>query len=225
MTVSHQDGTVSADPRPVRVRRSSDEIRRRLLGASQEVFSERGYANASIRTIAERAGVAEVLIYRHFQSKVNLFRSAVLAPLEGYLRNIDQRCEDRLYDDATPDEYLSDFIGGLYDVLRAERRLIIALHAAQNQEEELRSKSPLSEHFAISIRQAEEFYERRGWPVGDVSLQVRLSFGTVLAAATYDDWLMPDEDRPGRDVVVRELMRFVDDARVGRMAQMDTRRT
>jgi AcrR family transcriptional regulator len=53
--------------------------RERLLQAAQELIEERGYAAASVAAIAERAGVAAGTLYRHFESKeelfVDLFRS------------------------------------------------------------------------------------------------------------------------------------------------------
>jgi AcrR family transcriptional regulator len=50
-----------------------------LLDAAVRVFSQRGYARATTREIAETAGVAEGTIYRHFADKQELFRSALAA--------------------------------------------------------------------------------------------------------------------------------------------------
>jgi AcrR family transcriptional regulator len=47
--------------------------RARLLAAAQEVIEEGGYAAASVAAIAERAGVAAGTLYRHFESKEDLF--------------------------------------------------------------------------------------------------------------------------------------------------------
>src|SRR5437588_7132671 len=53
--------------------------RERLLRAAQELTEEGGYSAASVVAIAERAGVAAGTLYRHFDSKqelfVDLFRS------------------------------------------------------------------------------------------------------------------------------------------------------
>ena len=53
--------------------------RERLLRAAQELIEEGGYSAASVVAIAERAGVAAGTLYRHFDSKqelfVDLFRS------------------------------------------------------------------------------------------------------------------------------------------------------
>jgi AcrR family transcriptional regulator len=47
--------------------------RERLLRAAQDLIEEGGYAAASVAAIAERAGVAAGTLYRHFESKEDLF--------------------------------------------------------------------------------------------------------------------------------------------------------
>jgi AcrR family transcriptional regulator len=47
--------------------------RERLLRAAQELIEEGGYAAASVAAIAGRAGVAAGTLYRHFDSKEELF--------------------------------------------------------------------------------------------------------------------------------------------------------
>ncbi len=57
-----------------------DRTQARLIEATLAVVAEVGYARASTRAIAERAGVAEGTIYRHFADKTALFFAAALAP-------------------------------------------------------------------------------------------------------------------------------------------------
>jgi len=45
----------------------------RILNAAFELFSSKGYLGASTREISKAAGVAEVTLFRHFNSKENLF--------------------------------------------------------------------------------------------------------------------------------------------------------
>jgi AcrR family transcriptional regulator len=47
--------------------------RERLLMAARELIEEDGYGAASVAAIAERAGVAAGTLYRHFESKEELF--------------------------------------------------------------------------------------------------------------------------------------------------------
>ena len=56
---------------------SSGEVltstRERLLAAARELIEEGGYGAASVAAIADRAGVAAGTLYRHFDSKQELF--------------------------------------------------------------------------------------------------------------------------------------------------------
>lgn len=62
-----------------RTRLSADARRRQLVAAAARVFARNGLAGATTRAIADEAGVAEALIYRHFASKQALFVACVEA--------------------------------------------------------------------------------------------------------------------------------------------------
>jgi AcrR family transcriptional regulator len=64
---------------------SRRERRTLILDAARDEFLASGYNGARTRDIAERAGVAEALLYRHFASKEALFEEAIVAPLEAWL--------------------------------------------------------------------------------------------------------------------------------------------
>jgi AcrR family transcriptional regulator len=51
--------------------------RARILESAYRVFSEKGFFQATVDEIAERAGVGKGTVYRHFESKENLFRAVV----------------------------------------------------------------------------------------------------------------------------------------------------
>ena len=50
----------------------------RILEAALKVFASEGYSGATTRRIAEEANVAEVTLFRKFQSKENLLREVLL---------------------------------------------------------------------------------------------------------------------------------------------------
>jgi AcrR family transcriptional regulator len=60
-----------------RRRVSRAERERQILDAAIAVFSERGYANASMDAVAERVGVTKPVVYTHFGSKEGLLLAAV----------------------------------------------------------------------------------------------------------------------------------------------------
>src|ERR1700691_6032256 len=65
---------------PRRHRRDPEASRVAILGAAREVFTERGYARATIREIARRAGVTHGLVMRHFGTKEQLLIAALPGP-------------------------------------------------------------------------------------------------------------------------------------------------
>ena len=62
-----------------------EDTRNRILRAALELFSTQGYTAATTRHIAGRAGVTEVTLFRHFQSKEKLFEEVVSNSLPGPL--------------------------------------------------------------------------------------------------------------------------------------------
>jgi len=72
---------VTDDKAPNARVRQRDETRARILSAARQLFGQAGYDRATIRAIAERAGVNPGLVMHYFQSKELLYREAVsLAP-------------------------------------------------------------------------------------------------------------------------------------------------
>lgn len=61
------------------------ERRRTLIQAAARAFARGGYAATNLDDVATEAGVSRVLIYRHFQSKAELYE-AVLAEVSHQLR-------------------------------------------------------------------------------------------------------------------------------------------
>lgn len=62
-----------------------DRTKARLVEAARSLVVESGYTQATTRAIAERAGVSEATIYRHFPDKRALFVTALLESHEGLL--------------------------------------------------------------------------------------------------------------------------------------------
>ncbi|HSK54125.1 MAG TPA: TetR/AcrR family transcriptional regulator [Jiangellales bacterium] len=68
--------------------------RERLLRATSEVVRDVGYAQASIRAVAQAAGIAEGTIYRHFPDKASLLLAAVAeqhAPIAAWMAELPDR--------------------------------------------------------------------------------------------------------------------------------------
>jgi AcrR family transcriptional regulator len=65
---------------PPRRRRDPEASRAAILEAAREEFTERGYAHATVREIARRAGVTHGLVMRHFGTKEQLLIEALPGP-------------------------------------------------------------------------------------------------------------------------------------------------
>lgn len=87
------------DP-PKRKRLPAPERRKKILAAAQEVFIARGFSGARTKEIAEGAGVTEAFLYRHFDSKEELYAAAVLDPLREGLEGLAADVQ-RLHDEHT----------------------------------------------------------------------------------------------------------------------------
>src|SRR5690625_1761887 len=55
-------------------------VQKKIMQSAAELFSEKGYESSSTKEIAEKAGVAEVTLFRNFRSKENLLHR-LLAPM------------------------------------------------------------------------------------------------------------------------------------------------
>jgi AcrR family transcriptional regulator len=70
--------TVKRSYRSPRRREQAEATRRLILRAALELFTERGFAETSIRAVAERADVSDQTIYKAFGDKVGLLYHAAL---------------------------------------------------------------------------------------------------------------------------------------------------
>ena len=55
----------------------ADEVRQRILDAAQDVFAQCGYAGATTREIAERAGIGKRMLFYYFVNKDAVYRAVL----------------------------------------------------------------------------------------------------------------------------------------------------
>ena len=70
-----------------------------IVRAATEVFAERGYQGASIEEIARRSGVTPPVVYDHFESKRDLYRSL----LESHFADLREVWRRHFTGDDTPE--------------------------------------------------------------------------------------------------------------------------
>ena len=70
-----------------RRRMTQEERRAQLVTKAREAFLEGGYRGTTTKYVAQSAGVSEALVVKHFGSKEELFRHAMVDPLLEILRD------------------------------------------------------------------------------------------------------------------------------------------
>lgn len=167
-----------------RARRSTEEIRVRILSAAREAFAQRGFAGATTRQIAVSAEVSEPLIFNHFGGKADLFEAAVLQPFNDRFAQFVSRS-----DMLPPDRELrsTEFVHALYPFLRDHADLLLAMvKSAHDMEAPHRA---LDGYFTSAVDRMRSQYDAAGLP-HDVApeLLVRYAFGMMAGAVLMEDW-------------------------------------
>ena len=109
------------------------DTRQKSLESATRLFSAHGYANTSLAQVAKEANVSKALIFWHFTSKEDLFRTALKSTLEPYsidvvelLSGLDelgqvQKLIDLYYEFVSQNVYSVRFLLSL--VVREEKNL------------------------------------------------------------------------------------------------------
>jgi AcrR family transcriptional regulator len=110
------------DAPPTRRRLTAEARKSSILKAARRAFTETGdMSGTTIRLIAERAGISEGVIYRHFESKDQLFLEAVVEPLSEAVDKLVAAAQVVDRDEPLTPERQVETMNGLY------RQLIAAL--------------------------------------------------------------------------------------------------
>lgn len=91
----------------------------RILQTAFECISSKGYANVSMRDIADEAGVALSQLTYHYKNKDGLLTEVIKMMIQEYLMEV----EEHLRKGVTPKEKLSDLITYFQDVLEENPKL------------------------------------------------------------------------------------------------------
>lgn len=103
-----------------KVRCSPSERRQALLDAARAVFLEKGYANATIDAVVERAGGSKATVYSVFENKEGLFAALVAEAAEELSELVKTYPLDGRIDDA-----LRDFGRHYLEILTRPERLAL----------------------------------------------------------------------------------------------------
>lgn len=192
-----------------RQRRSSAEIRERLLQASREEFERCGYSGARTAAIAKRAEVTEAQLFRYFPSKADLFRSAVFEPLNKHFtefvsKHLGNGAE---FDDFRDVERL--YIDEFQQFLDQNAGMLLSLVVADNHSSDtavgLTDIDGLGEYFA---RGAKMMSTREAYSESEAAIMVRVSFAAMLGCVLMKDHLFAGTGL-GEKKVDRAITEFI----------------
>ncbi len=196
-----------------RRRRTSEEVERLILESARRLFSEKGFWGTSTREIAETAGVAEVLLFRHFGSKADLYSASVVLPMTEF---ITQWLDDdwSKWDTSKIDEKEYEFNARLYQIVASNRGLIMSYLAMSVFEPDLirglEHTSLLRQTIDRLADRCSEQLSRMGTSGVNVPIGTRAGLAMVLAMALLHDLNDPLKDPVfKREDVIEEMTQLI----------------
>jgi AcrR family transcriptional regulator len=179
----------SVEERPNRVRRlSADERRRSILDAARKAFSDTGDMNGTtMRTIADRAGISEGVIYRHFESKDQLFYEAVVEPLREAIDSLVAATEVVDRDGPLSIELQQKSLASLYRQLSATLEEVLPLLGLVLFGDPKVARRFYREHFSVAMDRLSSAWaaveERYGVEADLSGISARAVMGTAMMLA------------------------------------------
>lgn len=200
-------------PRPSRpLRRTTSEIRARLLEAARELFVATGYEATRLKEISSRADVAEQLIFTNFGSKAGLFEAAVVEPFSQFVSEFVASWEQDAPTTSVEDR-LRFFVRRLYSLAERERQLLI-YSVARRMDGETGPQTDIPNRLATLLQAIQPIVvaeaPERGFADADPSLLIAAASAMVLGIALLDDLLFPTaSERPDRERIVADVSRLL----------------
>ena len=188
-------------------RRPRGAARAAFLDAARDLFARQDYRSTTTREIAELAGVAEHLLFRHFGSKAALFREALVVPFVEFVDGFAASWSSLVAADPAEDDATREFLGALYDLFREHRGLIMTLWTADTLSAEELAETGIADidhALAVLSELGAEGIDLRGLQAGHPDLAARSTVAMVAGMAAFGSTFFGGR-RPSRDVIVEEL--------------------
>jgi AcrR family transcriptional regulator len=185
-----------------RVKRLPREVReRQILDAAVQVFSERGYHEASMDEISDVAGVSKPMIYAYLGSKEDLFAACIHREATRLLEAIAAGVRAEL----APDMQLWHGLAAFFEYVGTHRESWRVIHR-----QSITQGGPFSEELLAMRRQAISLVDtllvRVATKEGlDDNATESLAAALVGAAESLADWWLDNPAVPSR-VVASRLM-------------------
>jgi AcrR family transcriptional regulator len=177
-----------APARPVRRRLPAEERKSSILAAARQAFIETGDMNGTtMKMIAEHSKISEGIIYRHFESKEQLFFEAVVEPLKVAVDDLVAATAVIDRDEPLNPERQLETLNGLYRQLIATLQSVLPLLGLVLFGDPVVARRFYRENFATAMdRLAEawrEVEDRYGFPFESPDIAARAVMGIALMQA------------------------------------------
>lgn len=186
------------------------ERRQQIVQAAVEVFSARGYGEATVRAIARRAGLAEGTVYLYFRSKRDLLFAAWEAVAVSSVLPSLRRVEEAAL--GTEEELLAAVFRDQFQILRRYGAFFrLVMHRADVDPEFRRRFRVRLREFLDEVLAVVQRAVRRG-ALADLNPDVVVrALGALLRGIVLFDRYDPKPlfDRYSVDEVAREVARMV----------------
>ena len=159
-----------------------------ILAAARKAFTETGDMNGTtIRHIAERGGISEGVIYRHFESKDQLFIEAVVEPLSQAVDDLVAASQVVDRDEPLTAQRQLETLEGLYGQLMATLEEVLPLLGLVLFGDPAVARSFYREHLAVAMDRLADAWrvveDRYGQDVESPKMAARAVMGIALMLA------------------------------------------
>jgi AcrR family transcriptional regulator len=198
---------------PPRTRRPSAEVRQLILDAAERVFTAKGYDGSNTDEIAAEAGVARSVLYRHFETKADLFRAAVLVPFTDFLREYGTAWRGQVDEPWDDERLMRTMVELFYDCFSTHRGAVLALAMSADSldaDANAHLDAELDRFFSTMLMISENEVHRRQWMSLDgLDLTIRHTLGGIAAQLALARLFAPRSGAVAtRDEVIDHVTRF-----------------
>ncbi|HZD67772.1 MAG TPA: TetR/AcrR family transcriptional regulator [Actinomycetes bacterium] len=182
---------ITSQPEPVRRLRRA-ERREQILAAATQAFARAGFAATSLDDIAAAAGVSRAILYRHFDSKTDLYRAV-----------LDRACT-RLAEATGTGNYTAASIDALVGVAAADPDAFRLLFHHAAREPEFRAEMDRFQEAMVAVarRELAQVIPDSSWAAWAAHLAPTVAVDAVMA------WL--DAGQPDRQQAAQRIGRALD---------------
>jgi AcrR family transcriptional regulator len=171
----------------------------KIIKAAVETFSEKGFAASSTSEIAQKAGVAEGTIFRHYKTKKDLLLSIVAPMMAKLIAPFVLKDFNKVLHSAYPkyEDFLRAVIKNRMEFARHNLPIIkIMLHELPFQSElQVQFKEHIANKVFNRLKDIAEHFQRAGQIIAIPSnVAVRLTITTLIGFLFARFFLLPEVD-------------------------------